>query len=289
MFKTLHLLMGPINMLKFIGICVIIWVLLRYIMSKVIRYLLFEPSYKVASYRDENHSDEYTQNGINLWIFERIKNLSLSRDKILLYCHGSGGNLSSRKNIITITNRLKLDLCLFDYRGYGRSKPTYYVTQQSIIDDTNTVFEYLLSKGYKKENIIICGTSMGSFTASSCAKDQRIVGNRLILIDTLSSLEDVAVSMLAWNRVMEFFIRCIIKLMRFNKIELLETKKVVLFLGCNVLMIHGAIDNLTPLKYAQEIHKIGPYTELVIIPKGDHYNILNFSDKICESIYNFIN
>jgi len=40
----------------------------------------------------------------------------------VLFCHGNAGNISHRFDTIRIFNDLGLNVFIFDYRGYGRSK-----------------------------------------------------------------------------------------------------------------------------------------------------------------------
>ena len=40
----------------------------------------------------------------------------------LLFCHGNAGNISHRVEIIKIFNGLNLNVFIFDYRGYGKSR-----------------------------------------------------------------------------------------------------------------------------------------------------------------------
>ena len=40
----------------------------------------------------------------------------------ILFCHGNAGNISHRLESIKIFNRLRLDVFIFDYRGYGQSQ-----------------------------------------------------------------------------------------------------------------------------------------------------------------------
>lgn len=257
------------------------WLAIRYILSKVVRHFIFQPTYNVVKYSDEEYDDVYLNNGINLWLFKRQSN-----NKILLYCHGSGGNLSSRKHIIEITKKLDIDLCLFDYRGYGKSIPNYYITSQSIIDDGNYIFDYLM-RSYDKENIIICGTSMGSFVATCIAKYNNC--KKLILVDTLSSVDDVALYMAKNNTIISSLIKLLLKVIQYSDIDLLRTKTFIKNLDCDILMIHGELDDLTGIKYARNIHAICPRSKLIVIPDGNHYNIFHYRDIVHTAFAQFIN
>jgi len=39
----------------------------------------------------------------------------------VLFCHGNAGNIANRLDAIWRFHELGLNVCIFDYRGYGRS------------------------------------------------------------------------------------------------------------------------------------------------------------------------
>src|SRR5688572_20347397 len=41
--------------------------------------------------------------------------------RVVLHCHGNGGNISHRLELLQILRSLELSVFLFDYRGYGLS------------------------------------------------------------------------------------------------------------------------------------------------------------------------
>src|SRR5699024_359564 len=70
---------------------------------------------------------------------------------IVLYAHGSGGSRDNhlRLNLYHVmTSQLQTHVVVFDYRGFGDSKPEDALpSAQGITNDTLAVFEWILSSG----------------------------------------------------------------------------------------------------------------------------------------------
>ena len=86
----------------------------------------------------------------------------------LLFCHGNAGNISHRIEIIKIFNKLKLNVFIFDYRGYGRSQGS--PSEGGLYRDAQAAYKYLLSReDINKDAIVIYGKSIGANVAIDLA------------------------------------------------------------------------------------------------------------------------
>lgn len=74
-----------------------------------------------------------------------------------------------------VAKDLKCNLCAYDYTGYGQSKGRASIPDT--IADINASFQWLLSRGIQKQDIILYGQSLGSGpTLDLAARERGIAG-----------------------------------------------------------------------------------------------------------------
>ena len=109
-------------------------------------------------------------------------------DKTVLFFHGNGGNISHRGNSLYIFHKLKLNVLIIDYPGYGESEGV--PSEKGLYQSANAAWQYLvLDKKTNPENIIIFGRSLGGAVAVDLAS--RVKAGGVILESTFSSVRDV--------------------------------------------------------------------------------------------------
>ena len=108
--------------------------------------------------------------------------------KTVLFFHGNGGNISHRGDSIYIFHKLKLNVLIIDYVGYGESEGS--PSEQGLYQSADVAWQYLVfNKKIKPEKIIIFGRSLGGIVAVDLAS--RVKAGGLILESTFSSVRDV--------------------------------------------------------------------------------------------------
>ena len=108
-------------------------------------------------------------------------------DKTILFFHGNGGNISHRGDSIYIFHKLKLNVLIIDYPGYGESEGI--PSEDGLYQSANAAWQYLIKdKNINRENIIIFGRSLGGAVAVDLAS--RVKAGGLILESTFSSVRD---------------------------------------------------------------------------------------------------
>jgi len=120
---------------------------------------------------------------LNAWYFDN------KSDKTIIFFHGNWGNIFFNRERIKIFNELKINAIMPDYRGYGRSEGEI-LSEQDLEKDANAVYQYVLSKWTKSENIIIWGQSFGGAVAIDLAKNKNI--KALVVESTFSSVDEMA-------------------------------------------------------------------------------------------------
>jgi pimeloyl-ACP methyl ester carboxylesterase len=152
--------------------------------------------------------------------------------RVLLYCHGKGGNLSHRGKMLTeFQTRLGCGVLVFDYPGYGKS--TGWPVEAACHAATDAAFAWLTeTKGYAPGEVLLFGESLGGGVASELATKRPVRG--LVLSGTYTSLPDAAAYRYPW-------LPChLVMSARFESVKKLPN------VTCPVLVMHGTEDRTIP-------------------------------------------
>lgn len=174
---------------------------------------------------------------------------------VILFCHGNAGNISHRLESIQIFHWLRLDVFIFDYRGYGQSegKPTEHGTYQ----DAEAAWRYLIEERKALPGqIVVFGRSIGGAVASWLA--QTHTPGALILESTFTSLREVASTLYPYLPVKLF--------LRFEY----NTAKYVSRVSCPVLIVHSRDDELMPFSHGQQLFETAGDPKAFLEISGTH-------------------
>lgn len=197
---------------------------------------------------------------------------------ILIYNHGNAENISKcLTHAYLISNKIKANLFLYDYRGYGKSEgnPSY----NTFYEDCDKIFEYIKSNfQYNDLNIIVYGRSLGGAAAIHMASNYSIY--KLITESTFASIP-----LHIWFHPILFIFYPFT--MDYLPSFLKATKIKVPW-----LIIHGTNDKVIRVKNAYYLYNselIQTKKELYIINNGEHNNLIDLEkEKYLDKIYNFI-
>jgi fermentation-respiration switch protein FrsA (DUF1100 family) len=108
----------------------------------------------------------------------------------LVWFHGNAGNISDRLlNIKLLHDRIKINIFIFDYRGYGRSEGT--VSEKGTYHDGEAAIKYLLGRDdAATRRLILFGRSLGAAVAAEMAI--RFNSSGLILESPFVSIREMA-------------------------------------------------------------------------------------------------
>ncbi|MFK5913657.1 MAG: alpha/beta hydrolase [Woeseiaceae bacterium] len=158
--------------------------------------------------------------------------------KTILFFHGNGGNISHRGDSIYIFHKLKLNVLIMDYPGYGNSEGT--PSEENIYQSASLAWKFLLTnKKINPKNIIIFGRSLGGVVAVDLASKVKAGG--LILESTFSSIRDILKIIMP---SLSNFIYLRYSMDSFNKIDKVDAP---------VLVIHSAEDEVIPVELGQKL------------------------------------
>jgi fermentation-respiration switch protein FrsA (DUF1100 family) len=157
----------------------------------------------------------------------------------LLFFHGNAGNITHRLENIFFLHHLKINVFIFDYRGFGRSEGD--PDEDDIYLDSQAAYDTVLTQpGVSPSSLFIFGRSLGGVFASYTASKNPAAG--LILESTFTNAVDMADRMIpmlpGW----------------FISAEL-NTQEHVANLKMPKLFIHGTRDTLIPFTMGRELYK----------------------------------
>jgi fermentation-respiration switch protein FrsA (DUF1100 family) len=173
-----------------------------------------------------------------------------------LYLHGNGGYLSMYIDHLRAINQAGNSVLIIDYRGYGRS--TGAPSETGLYTDAQAAYQWLRSRGFAPNQIVIQGLSLGSAVAVEVATRNRVGG--VILEAPLSSARAVAASklpFLGWTLPLGF-----------DSIAKIPALKAPL------LVIHGDRDRVIDLTLGRDLYAAAPEPkEFFLVPGAGHEDL----------------
>jgi fermentation-respiration switch protein FrsA (DUF1100 family) len=114
----------------------------------------------------------------------------------ILYCHGNGLNIANRVDLCRDLHRLRVNVFIFDYRGYGRSKG--WPTEQGTYRDARAAYEVVRARYDDVDDppVIVYGASLGGAIAAQLALDKPVRG--VVFEGSFTSVVDVGKRLYPW-------------------------------------------------------------------------------------------
>ena len=177
-------------------------------------------------------------------------------------------------------DRLRANLLLVDYRGYGGSggKPSF----ETLFSDGRAVYDYLASRSdVDPDRIVVHGFSIGSFAAASVASQRRVSG--AILQGSGTNAREWASLVIRW------YLKPFVKVKISDQVNALDNRKVVSQIQAPLLVLVGEKDAEAPAKMSRELFAAAPAVKktLVVIPRGKHVG-LEMQPGFWEAISRFL-
>jgi len=154
---------------------------------------------------------------------------------VFLFCHGNGGNLTSRPGYYRAILATGAGLLTFDYRGYGRSAG--HPNEAGTYEDAFAAYDWLRAKGIPAARIIVWGESLGGGIASKVAAEKEVAG--LVLQSTFTSIPDVGAELFPFLPVK------LLATIHYNTRERLPE------IHCPLVVMHSRDDELVPFSHGE--------------------------------------
>lgn len=178
--------------------------------------------------------------------------------RTLLWFHGNAGNISHRlDNIRLLHDKVKINIFIFDYRGYGRSDGR--VSEEGTYKDGEAALQYLRSKGdIDSKRVVFFGRSLGAAVAAELATREQCLA--LILETPFTSIREMA-------RVAFPFLPVASLLQtRYDVVEKVARSEVPL------LILHGDRDEIVPFAQGRKVFEAAPPPKEFYTIRGARHN-----------------
>ncbi|MGK7940952.1 MAG: alpha/beta hydrolase [Crocosphaera sp.] len=185
-------------------------------------------------------------------------------DKVLLYLHGNGGNISHNLGPIKTFCEQGFSVFIIDYRGYGRSEKQF-PTESEVYRDAQRAWDYLVEQRHiKPQNIFIYGHSLGGAIAIDLGVRQPNVAG-VIVENTFTSMKEMVDYL---GSFYQLFPTDFILHQRFDSLSKLRLLQVPL------LLIHGIEDRTVPSYMSERLFQAATIPKrILLVPDASHNNV----------------
>ncbi|MBN1867307.1 alpha/beta hydrolase [Candidatus Sumerlaeota bacterium] len=192
----------------------------------------------------------------------------------VLFCHGNAGNITHRIATLLLLNDLRLNVLIFDYRGYGESSGR--PTEKGTYLDARAAWDYLVEKrGAKPKEIVPFGRSLGGAVAAHLAAE--VEPRALILESTFTSIPDMGARTYPFLPVR--------LLCRFDY----DTREILPNVRCPVLIVHSPNDEIIPYNHGRALYDAANEPKTFLELRGSHNEgFLDTGNEYNEGIDGFL-
>jgi fermentation-respiration switch protein FrsA (DUF1100 family) len=192
----------------------------------------------------------------------------------VLFCHGNAGNIGHRLEIISMLHDLGLNVFIFDYRGYGRSKG--FPSEKGTYLDALAAYNYLKARDdVDAEKIIVHGKSLGGNIAVDLAT--KVSPRAVITESAFTSIGDIG------QEVYPFLPIRLITTMKYDSLSKIDK------LNMPKLVIHSEDDEIIPFHHGQKLFDKANEPKELYRMRGSHNEaIFVYRDEYLERIDGFL-
>jgi uncharacterized protein len=172
----------------------------------------------------------------------------------VLFSHGNAGNIGHRMDKVAMMHDIGLNVFIYDYRGYGKSKGS--PSEKGIYEDAYAAYEYLVYKlNVPNNSIILYGESIGGAVSIELALNRHVSG--LITENTFTSVKDMV--RLAFPIIPYFIFSS-----RFDSVSKIQNVK------CDKLLIHSFDDEIVPFAQGEKLFRAASEPKRFLRIRGGH-------------------
>jgi fermentation-respiration switch protein FrsA (DUF1100 family) len=188
-------------------------------------------------------------------ILSWYKKPSDKNSKIIVYFHGNAGNMGDRSDKFKNFAEAGYGIMAISYSGYYGSSGN--ISEETLINNGKAAFDFCYQQGYKPQDIILFGESLGTGIAVQLAAATKFFA--VILESPYSSITSVA------QKIYWFIPVKLILKDRFESIKYLPN------ITSPVIIFHGTADNVVPYQEGQKVFAaIKSPKELVTVKGAKH-------------------
>jgi fermentation-respiration switch protein FrsA (DUF1100 family) len=208
---------------------------------------------------------------LNGWFFPADTN-SLRAELAVLVCHGNAGNISHRLELCRALLATGVNVFVFDYRGYGRSKGR--PSEEGTYRDAQAAYRWLQGKGFVGSNIVAYGESLGGGVAAELAWRERMGG--LILQSTFTSVPDLGAELFPWLPV------------RWLASIHYDTRHKLPRIRAPLLVMHSRADEMVPFRHGEKNFATANEPKLFWELSGSHNDSIGDQQRFIAGLEKFL-
>ncbi len=201
----------------------------------------------------------------------------------ILFCHGNGGNISHRLDLVSVWRSLGYDVLIFDYQGYGESEGS--PTEAGTYADVKACWNYLTNtRDINPNRIVVLGRSLGGAVASHLVSDlshvfpfpvkptrfAQTTPAGLILEAPFTSIPDMGARLYPFLPV-----RLLSRITYDNQANLAN-------IHTPVLIMHGTDDKVVPLAMGKEVFASANEPKRFVELPGGHEDTYLVSEELYQ-------
>lgn len=189
----------------------------------------------------------------------------------MLMCHGNGEDIG-HDNPLEIANMFNVNVCTFDYAGYGLHS-CKSPSEENCYQDVRAVHDYLIQKkGLRADKLIIYGRSLGSAAACHLAFHLCVHAKTpplgMILVSPMMSAVRIMINL---SFPGDKFVNCALAPL----------------ITCPTLVLHGDKDTIIPYSCGVELARLFPKLSKLVTLNGRGHNDI-YCSEYQEAILTFI-
>lgn len=189
---------------------------------------------------------------------------------VVLFSHGNAGNLSHRKEKIGRILKCGQSVFIWDYPGFGHSKGL--ASLKTIKDDALAAYDCVAKLGYKTDQIVLYGESVGSGINAEISTERKSAG--VITDSGFTSLNEIAKE------------KCFIFYLYPESLlppNSMKVKESLAEIPC--LIIHSKEDETIPYHHALDLQKTAKHATLVELSNSTHNSTDETDSKRVEEAF----
>ncbi|MFC1838693.1 alpha/beta hydrolase [Thermodesulfobacteriota bacterium] len=249
----------PLNGLHLIIIIILLAITFSLFYKKIENYFVFFPQsnldYSPGDFNlkwQDIHIGTPDGEKLHGWLFHADPDAPF-----ILFCHGNAGNISHRLDNIRLLMEMRLNVLIFDYRGYGKS--TGNPSEKGIYLDTLSAYDYLADKEkVKPEKIVVFGRSLGAAAAIDVAAKRKV--KSVIIESAFLSTRHMARKMGIFSLLSPFLPA------HYNNIEKIAMVTIP------KLIIHGKKDEIVPVSMGEKLFEAAVKPKFFYWIEGAEHN-----------------
>lgn len=251
---------------QIIILVVVSYLVLCVVAYKVQEYFIFKPEKLPPDfeYRYEDTFEELFFEPEPGAVLNGLRFFHEDSHGLVIYFHGNTRSIKGWAKYAKDFTQHGYDVLMIDYRGFGKSVGKR--TEETLKNDAQFVYNRMRAKyGYREENMVIYGRSLGSGFACKLASQNK---PKMLILDapyySFSYLTNRFLPFLPISFILRFSIR---------------TDLWIRYVRCPIYIIHGTKDWLIPYRSSVRLANLVPLTaRLIPIYGGGHNNLPSFAE-----------